>query len=102
MAPWDRRYAAIENGPFADGEIILRLVFQGEWRRLIFNFDNERFTEGEVTLPVINVENGRPVFVFTVVAGNVENGRPVFVFTVVTDNPVVQFSGAMLLALTWG
>ena len=73
----DKWYAAIENNPFLDGEIILRMVIQGEWYRLIFDFDNERFTEGKVTLPLIKVENGQPVFIFTVV----------------TDNPVVQFSG---------
>ena len=72
----DKWYAAIESDPFADGEIILRLVIQGTWYRLIFNFDNKRFTEGKVTLPVIKVEDGTPVFIFTVV----------------TDNPVVQFS----------
>ena len=73
----DRNYALIENDPFADGEIVLRMVIQGEWYRLIFNFDNKRFTAGKVTLPVIKVEDGTPVFIFTVV----------------TDNPVVQFSG---------
>ena len=73
----DRAYAAIENNPFADGEIILRMVIQGEWYRLIFSFDNKRFTEGKVSLPVIKVQDGKPVFIFTVV----------------TDNPVVQFSG---------
>ena len=73
----DDHYARIENNPFDDGEIILRMVIQGAWYRLIFNFDNKRFTEGKVTLPVIKVENGQPVFIFTVV----------------TDNPVVQFSG---------
>ena len=73
----DDHYARIENDPFADGEIVLRMVIQGAWYRLIFNFDNERFTEGKVTLPVIKVEDGEPVFIFTVV----------------TDNPVVQFSG---------
>ena len=72
----NKQYAAIENDPFADGEIILKMVIQGVWYRLIFNFDNERFTEGRVTLPVIKVEDGEPVFIFTVV----------------TDNPVVQFS----------
>ena len=72
----DRQYAVIENNPFTDGEIVLKMVIQGEWHRLIFNFDNKRFTEGRVTLPVIKVENGQPVFIFTVV----------------TDNPVVQFS----------
>ena len=81
----DRAYARIENNPFADGEIILRLVIQGQWYRLIFNFDNRRFTEGKVTLPVIKVENGQPVFIFAAM----------------TDNPVVQFSGAMLSAWTW-
>ena len=62
------------------------MVIQGAWCRLIFDFDNARFTEGEVALPVIKVEDGQPVFIFAVV----------------TDNPVVQFSGAMLLAWTWG
>ena len=63
----DDHYAIIENTPFTDGEIILRLVIQGAWYRLIFNFDNKRFTEGKVTLPVIKVEGGEPVFIFTVV-----------------------------------
>ena len=53
------------------------MVIQGAWYRLIFDFNNERFTEGGVTLPVIKVQGGQPVFVFTVV----------------TDNPAVQFSG---------
>ena len=73
----NKQYAAIENDPFADGEIILKMVIQGAWYRLIFNFDNKRFREGKVTLPVIKVEDGEPVFIFTVA----------------TDNPVVQFSG---------
>ena len=81
----DGHYARIENNPFADGEIVLKMVIQGAWYRLIFNFDNKRFTEGKVTLPVIKVEGGQPVFIFTVV----------------TDNPVAQFSGDMLSALTW-
>ena len=82
----DRAYAAIENNPFADGEIILKVVIQGEWYRLIFDFDNERFREGKVTLPVIKVENGQPVFIFTVV----------------TDNPVVQFSGDYAIGVDVG
>ena len=82
----DKWYAAIENDPFADGEIVLRLVIQGEWYRLIFNFDNKRFTEGKVTLPVIKVEDGQPVFIFTVV----------------TDNPVVQFSGDYVIGVDVG
>ena len=82
----DRQYAAIENNPFADGEIILRLVIQGAWYRLIFNFDNKRFTEGKVTLPVIKVEGGEPVFIFTVA----------------TDNPVVQFSGDYTIGVDVG
>ena len=82
----DRQYAAIENNPFADGEIILRLVIQGQWYRLIFDFDNKRFTEGRVTLPVIKVEDGQPVFIFTVV----------------TDNPVVQFSGDYTIGVDVG
>ena len=82
----DRQYAAIENDPFVDGEIILRMVIQGAWYRLIFNFDNKRFTEGRVTLPVIKVEDDRPVFIFTVV----------------TDNPVVQFSGDYTIGVDVG
>ena len=54
----DRQYAAVENNPFADGEIVLRMVIQGAWYRLIFAFDNKRFHEGKVTLPVIKVEDG--------------------------------------------
>ena len=73
----NKQYAAIENNPFTDGEIVLKMVIQGAWYRLIFNFDNNRLTEGRVTLPIIRVQNGEPVFIFAVV----------------TDNLVVQFSG---------
>ena len=82
----DRQYAAIENNPFADGEIVLKLVIQGAWYRLIFDFDNARFTGGKVTLPLIKVEDGTPVFIFTVV----------------TDNPVVQFSGDYTIGVDVG
>ena len=82
----DKQYAAIENNPFVDGEIILKMVIQGTWHRLIFNFDNERFTEGKVALPVIKVQDGAPVFIFTVV----------------TDNPVVQFSGDYTIGVDVG
>ena len=82
----DRQYAAIENNPFSDGEIILRLVIQGSWYRLVFDFDNNRFTGGKVTLPVIKVQGGQPVFIFTVV----------------TDNPVVQLSGDYTIGVDVG
>ena len=82
----DGHYARIENNPFADGEIVLRMVIQGQWYRLIFNFDNKRFAEGKVTLPVIKVEDGQPVFIFTIV----------------TDNPVVQFSGDYVIGVDVG
>ena len=82
----DSAYARIENNPFADGEIVLRMVIQGAWYRLIFGFDNKRFTEGKVTLPVIKVQDGQPVFIFTVV----------------TDNPVVQFSGDYTIGIDVG
>ena len=82
----NKQYAAIENDPFADGEIVLKMVIQGTWHRLIFNFDNKRFTEGKVTLPVIKVEDGEPVFIFTVA----------------TDNPVVQFSGDYTIGVDVG
>ena len=82
----DKCYAAIENNPFADGEIVLKMVIQGAWYRLIFGFDNARFAEGKVALPVIKVEDGEPVFIFTVV----------------TDNPVVQFSGDYVIGVDVG
>ena len=82
----DKCYAAIENNPFADGEIVLKMVIQGSWYRLIFDFDNKRFTEGSVTLPVIKVEDGAPVFIFTVV----------------TDNPIVQFSEDYVIGVDVG
>ena len=82
----DKQYAAVENNPFADGEIILKMVIQGKWYRLIFPFDNTRFHEGKVTLPVIKVENDQPVFIFTVA----------------TDNPVVQFSGDYTIGVDVG
>ena len=82
----DRSYAVIENNPFADGEIILKMVILGNWYRLIFKFDNRRFTAGKVTLPLIKIENGNPVFIFTVV----------------TDNPVVQFSGKYIVGVDVG
>ena len=82
----DRAYASVENDPFTDGEIILKMVIQGQWHRLIFDFDNKRFTEGKVTLPVIKVQDGKPVFIFTVV----------------TDNPVVQFSGDYVIGVDVG
>lgn len=82
----DKCYAAIENNPFLDGEIVLKMVIQGAWYRLIFTFDNKRFAEGKVTLPVIKVQDGQPVFIFTVV----------------TDNPVVQFSGDYTIGVDVG
>ena len=82
----DRNYALIENNPFTDGEIILKLVIRGAWYRLFFPFDNTRFTEGKVTLPVVKVEGGKPVFIFSVV----------------TDNPIVQFSGDYTIGVDVG
>ena len=82
----DDHYTRIENNPFDDGEIILRMVIQGAWYRLIFDFDNERFRDGKVSLPLIKVENGRPVFIFAVV----------------TDNPIVQFSGDYTIGVDVG
>ena len=82
----NKQYATIENNPFTDGEIVLKLVIQGKWHRLIFNFDNVRFPEGKVTLPLVKVENGAPVFIFTVV----------------TENPSVQFSGDYVIGVDVG
>ena len=82
----DQQYAVIENDPFVDGEIILKMVIQGKWYRLIFKFDNTRFSEGKVTLPLVKVQDNQPVFIFTVA----------------TDNPVVQFSGDYVLGVDVG
>ena len=82
----DKQYAVIENNPTTDGEIVLKMVIQGNWYRLIFSFDKTRFPEGKVTLPLVKVENGAPVFIFTVV----------------TDNPVVQFSGDYVVGVDVG
>ena len=82
----DRQYAVIENDPFTDGEIALKMVIRGAWYRLVFDFDNTRFPCGKVTLPLIRVQNGQPIFSFTVV----------------TDNPVVQFSGDCVIGVDVG
>ena len=82
----NKQYAVIENNPFTDGEIILKLVIRGVWYRLFFPFDNTRFTEGKVTLPLIKVEDNQPVFIFSVV----------------TDNPVVQFSSDYVIGVDVG
>ena len=82
----DKQYAVIENNPVVDGEIVLRMVVKGRWYRLIFPFDNARFREGKVTLPLVKVENNHPVFIFSVV----------------TDNPVVQFSGDYTIGVDVG
>ena len=82
----DKQYALIKNNPFTDGEINLKLVIQGKWHLLIFPFDNVRFTEGKVTLPVVKIEDNQPVFIFSVV----------------TDNPVVQFSGDYTIGVDVG
>ena len=82
----DRSYALIENDPFVDGEIVLKMVIHGKWYRLIFPFDNTRFPEGKVTLPLIKIEDNQPVFIFTVA----------------TDNPVVQFSGDYVIGVDVG
>ena len=82
----NKQYAVIESNPLKDGEIVLKLVIQGKWHRLIFPFDNQRFPEGRVALPVVKVENSQPVFIFTVVI----------------DNPIVQFSGDYILGVDVG
>ena len=82
----NKQYAVIENNPFTDDEIVLKMVIQGEWYRLIFSFDSTRFPEGKVTLPLVKVKNNQPVFIFTVA----------------TDNPVVQFSGDYIIGVDAG
>ena len=82
----DKQYAVIEDNPFIEGEITLKMVIRGAWYRLFFPFDNTRFTEGKVTLPLIKVEDGKPVFIFSVV----------------TDNPIIQFSGDYVLGVDVG
>ena len=82
----DKQYAVIENDPFDDGEIVLKMVIQGKWYLLIFSFDNKRFIEGKVTLPVVKIEDNQPVFISSVV----------------TDNPIVQFSGDYVIGVDVG
>ena len=82
----DRCYAVIENNPVVDGEIVLKMVIRGQWYRLIFDFDNTRFPEGKVALPLIKVQDKQPIFIFSVV----------------TDNPVVQFSGDWVIGVDVG
>ena len=82
----NNQYAAIENNPFATGEIVLKMVIQGMRYRLFFRFDAARFPEGKVTLPLIKIENNQPVFIFTVV----------------TNNPIVQFSGDYVVGVDVG
>ena len=82
----DQQYAVIENNPFVDGEIVLKMVIQGQWYRLIFSFDNARFPEGKVTLPLVKVENEAPVFIFSVII----------------ENPVIQFSGDYVIGVDVG
>ena len=82
----DSCYAAIENDPFVDGEIILKMVIRGAWYRLVFDFDNARFSHGRVALPLIRVRGDQPIFSFTVV----------------TDNPAVQFSGDWVIGVDVG
>ena len=82
----DKQYAVIVNDPSDDGEITLKMVIRGAWHRLIFNFDNTRFTEGKVTLPLVKIEDGKPAFIFSVV----------------TDNPVIQFSSDYVIGVDVG
>ena len=82
----DSQYALIENNPFFDGEIILKMVIQGVRYRLIFPFNNTRFPDGKVTLPLVKIEDNQPVFIFTVA----------------TDNPVIQFSGDYVIGVDVG
>ena len=82
----DKQYAVIENNPTADGEIVLKMVIQGQWYRLIFSFDKTRFPEGKVTLPLVKVENSQPIFIFSVV----------------TENPIVQFSSDYVIGVDVG
>lgn len=86
LSPVDRQYSVIENDPFVDGEIVLKIVIRGAWYRLVFDFDNTRFPYGRVALPLIRVQDDQPVFSFTVV----------------TDNPVVQFSGDWVVGVDVG
>lgn len=83
----DKQYAVIENNPFTDGSLTLKMVIQGKWYRLIFPFDSKRFPSGhKVTLPLVHLKNGVPVFTFNVV----------------TVNPVVQFSERYIIGVDVG
>ena len=82
----NKQYATIENNPFTDGKIVLKMVIRGAWYRLIFRFDATRFPDGKVTLPLVKVENNQPVFIFTVA----------------TENPIIQFSGDYIVGVDVG
>lgn len=64
----DKQYVKIMNDPFDDGVIILKIVINGAWYYLHFNFDNTRFTGGDkVCLPDITInDKGKVVFYFSV------------------------------------
>ena len=64
----DKQYAKIMNDPFDDGVIILKLVINGAWYYLHFNFDNTRFANGDkVCLPDVTInDKGKVVFHFSV------------------------------------
>lgn len=73
----DRQYSYIDNDPFTDGEIVLKLIINKKWFTLIFDFDNERFKSGsKVCLPLVYLKNDNPIFAFSVEF----------------NSPVVQFS----------
>ena len=63
----DKQYAKIINNPFIDGFIVLKMVINGKYYYLYFNFDNDRFSQGyKVCLPDIITQDNKVVFVFSV------------------------------------
>lgn len=67
----NNQYSYFEFDPLVEGEdfFILNLVVQGQWTKLYFTFDIDRFSGAyKITKPDITLdENGHPVFHFTAV-----------------------------------
>lgn len=67
----NNQYSYFEFDPLVEGEdfFILNLVVQGQWTKLYFTFDTDRFSGAyKITKPDITLdENGLPVFHFTAV-----------------------------------
>lgn len=67
LSATDERYYRMSGDPLRNGEIMLDLVISGDWHRLHFYFDTERFSgASKVCAPDIVVRRGRVQFNFAV------------------------------------